>query len=315
MHRASAAVLAIGAVAGAAAACTLLVRVDEEQCTSSADCTARGPAFAGAVCVDNVCVPAAGDGGAEAAPGGPWGCLDTPPLQSDPHELVDVELVAFDVFRPYTLGGTVDGGNDLMLVQGIPEVGVSIVACGPLDPLCASPVAGPAITDDGGITHLSILGDFTGFYLLSRSDSYPTLFYAGRLLAGEPQVTYPTGTLQDTAAAGLGSLLGINVNNDPDAGLGHVFFDVFDCTERHASGISFALPATDAGTQFYLQNAFPNTKQTQTDTSGAGGWLNVPAGNLEVTTTIAASNRLIDTRNIIVRSAAATIVFVRPRVR
>jgi hypothetical protein len=320
MNRVLAAALALGLAAGAAASCSLLLPLDDVQCVTAADCAARGGAFAGAACVNNVCavapvVDGSSDAGSESAPSGPWGCLDEPPLPSDPNEKVDIQFTLFDVFQPWTLGGTVDGGNDLMLLQGTPEVGVAIQACDTLDPLCANPVAVAPLSDDAGVTHVSVLGGFSGFYSMTRADSFPTLFFPGRLLANEPHVSYPTGTLLNQAASGVGSVIGITLNADPDAGLGHVFYAAFDCNERHAAGVSFSLLNTDAGTRFYLQNKFPNTRVGQTDISGTGGWLNVPAGNIEVAMTLVAGNRPLGTRNVLVRSGQASLVFVRPRVR
>ena len=62
-------------------ACTLLLDDSQVQCASTADCRARGPAFANAVCVASVCQQ--GDAGAASDAGsGPWDCLEGPPIPS-----------------------------------------------------------------------------------------------------------------------------------------------------------------------------------------------------------------------------------------
>jgi hypothetical protein len=316
---------AVLGAAAAVAACSLLVPLDDVQCNTAADCTARGPAFAAAACVSNVCTFADGgdagvapDTAVEAAPAvdasGPWGCLQVAPEPSDPGATMQVELIAFDPFQPYTLGGAVDGGTDLQVIQATPEPGISVQPCAILDPACANPVAPAVMTDDAGAATLSINGGFNGFYLMRRSDSFPTLFYPGRLLASEPSVTYPVGMLPYSVAAEIGAAVGVTVSTNPDAGVGHIFGAVFDCTDRHSAGVSFSLN-TDAGTQFYLQNNVPTTAQTQTDVSGVGGWLNVPVGTVTIQLTIAGQTAQLPAYTFFVRPASETLVYVRPRSR
>jgi hypothetical protein len=317
--------LAVAAGSGAvllAAACQLLVPLDEQQCTTTADCVARGAAFAGTVCVGSVCSqldaeggPGDADGtdaGAEAdAPKDPWACLDLPGLPSSTAS-VQIEIVTFDAFQPYVLGGSIDGGNDLTFVQGTVTEGVSVKACDSLSPSCGTPTKGPFFTDDAGVAIFSISGTFNGFYLLERSDLFPTLMYAGRLVAGEPSVQYPTSALGKAEAQQLGVVLAVNVNEDPDAGLGHVFFNAFDCDDRHAANVSFKLENTNQGFLFYLLNNYPSTTARGTDPSGAGGVVNIPSGNLVVSATL--GSRKIGPLNLAVRPAAASLLYLRPRV-
>jgi len=323
---------AIGAGACAAAvACSVLVPLDDKQCSSDADCRARGGAFANAVCSQSVCVaPAQAEGGvdagadaaadasdaSEAAVTSPWSCLASPPGPSDPTQQVDVQIITFDSFQPYTLGGAVDGGNDLQVIKGVPMTGVTVTACNALDPTCRTPVVPSVVTGDAGVAEMTLPGDFVGFFTVARSDVLPTNLYTGRLLAHEPKVTFPDGPLLKQNVQYLGQAIGIDVSLDPDGGLGHLFYTSFDCADRHVAGVSFAL-SSDAGgsSTFYLQNGLPNVHATVTDSSGSAGTVNVPVGNVQLTASFADGGSTIGTYNVFVQPATATIVWVRPRVR
>jgi hypothetical protein len=329
MRRQLVAVVALLGAGGSGVACSLLVPLNAVQCSTDGDCLARGAAFAGAVCVSHVCTSPGSDGGpsdggsqdgpgeAEAAvdTSGPWGCLAFPPGASDPDATVAVTLTLFDPIQPYTLGGSVDGGNDLTILQAAPEPGVAVEACNPLDPFCHTPVTGTFLTDDGGAVTLSLNGGFDGIYYMTRSDSFPTLFYPGRLLVGQTAVGYPVALLPYAEANGLGAALQIQLASGPDAGVGHIFGAVFDCQDRHVGGVSLAL-GNDAGTQFYLQNTVPSTSATETDTSGTVGWLNVPICSTTIQPTIVDPNGpKLPSYTVFVIPGSETLIYFRPRVR
>jgi hypothetical protein len=306
--RAVVALLCVGA-AGAGAlvafpACSVLVPSDEVQCATADDCHARGPAFASAVCVANVC----------QASGGPWDCLDQPSASGvDPASQVDVQILLYDAFGSYTFGGTIDGGNDLTLAEYTPQPGVSVTACSPLDPSCVNPLAGPVTNDDAGVASLSVPGDFTGFYALSRSGSLPGLFYPGtRLIAGGP-TSFPTSMVSTANFMLLQASLGIPANGDTDAGPGLVSLTQFDCNDRHAAGVVFAT-SPSAERTLYVHNMLPTASDGGTAAEGAGVLINVPAGTANVTSALAGPNgRVLSTTSVLVRSGHITLVELRPR--
>jgi hypothetical protein len=192
--------------------------------------------------------------------------------------------------------------------------GVAIQGCAALDPMCGNPTP-PVITDDAGLAHMSVAGDFTGFYQISRSDAVTQSLYPGRLLAHELQVGYPDGPLLTKSVQLLGLSLGIDVNLDPDAGLGHLFFTTFDCDDRHTDGVTVSVSPGDGGTAFYVVGGIPNTGATATDPGGSGGYVNLPAGRVQVRATFADDGGTIGTYSVFVHSAASTVVWIRPRVR
>jgi hypothetical protein len=307
--RAVVAVVCVGA-AGAGAfvafpACSVLVPSNEAQCATSDDCHARGPAFASAICVANVC---------QASSGGPWDCLDQPSAAGvDPASQVDVEILTYDAFGSYTFGGTVDGGNDLSLVDYTPQTGVTVAACSPIDPSCANPLAGPVTNDDAGVASLSVPGNFTGFYALERSGSLPGLFYPGtRLIAGGP-TSFPTSMTSTANFMLLQASLGIAANGNTDAGPGLVSLTQFDCNDRHAAGVVFAT-SPSAERILYIHNMLPTASDGGTAVEGAGVLINVPAGTVSVTSSLAGPNgRVLSTTSVLVRSGHITLVELRPR--
>jgi hypothetical protein len=306
--RAVVAVVCVGA-AGAGAfvafpACSVLVPSDEVQCATSDDCHARGPAFASAICVANVC----------QASGGPWDCLDQPSAAGvDPAAQVDVQILLYNAFGSYTFGGTIDGGNDLTLVDYGPQTGVSVAACSPIDPSCANPLAGPVTNDDAGVASLSVPGNFTGFYALEQSGSLPGLFYPGtRLLAGGP-TSFPTSMVSTANFTLLQTSLGIPANGDTDAGPGLVSLTQFDCNDRHAAGVVFTSSPTAQRT-LYVRNMLPIASDSGTAAAGGGILVDVPAGTATITSSLAGPNgRVLSTTSVLVRSGHITLVELRPR--
>jgi hypothetical protein len=254
---------------------------------------------------------AASDGAASdgAANDAPWGCLDMPPDPSSPSS-VYVTLVAFDGLQPTTFGGPA-GGTDLTLLQGTLLPGVSVSACDAHDPACQTPIAGPTVTDDAGVAHVGVAGTFAGFFSLHRADLLPTLALTGRLLADEPQISFPVWPASLAGMQQLGIALGVAPNLDPTKGPGHLFFTAYDCSDRFAYGVSFVLENTDGGVQYYVLNQYPTTSAQQTDQSGAGGVVNVPSGDVAVAAML--GNRMLAAFNVPVRPGADSTVFVRAR--
>jgi hypothetical protein len=307
---------------GALAACTLFVKLDEQQCAVDGDCTSRGGAFAGSVCVNQVCVAPVAEAAASDAPAGAetsvdagidasdagdgavniWGCLSQPPEVLNPNQQITVTLTAFDALQPITTAGP--SGSDLVPVAYSAVGSAAIRGCLVTDPLCSEPVA-TAITNDAGVATVSLPGDFVGFFDLSTPGYFPSATYPGQLLA-----MLQTGELQLLADA-----LGVTMYTGLDAGVGQAFFEVYDCYDHHAAGIQFTLLG-DGGpdtVQWYLSNGAPSTTATQTDSVGAGGAVNVPIGALTVRATLASTQQVIGTINPIITAGATTFAFVRVR--
>jgi hypothetical protein len=304
-------------------ACSVLLPLGAEQCSVDSDCTARGGAFAGTVCANNVCIhPTApleagpgdgGDGGPDvpdaAVDAGPWGCLDQPPEVLDPNASVATTVILFDALKPIT------ETNPFAPTSYTPVPGLSVQACNILDPQCTKPVTPLVVSNDAGVANVTLPQSFEGFLQVSGAGALPFTVYPGQLPAGESTATFPLAVLGTSETQLLAASLGVPMETNPDAGVGSVFLQAYDCYDQHAAGVSFSLPI-DAGAQtvqWYTSNQLPSPTATQTDSYGTGGVLNVPAGALAATGTVVASNRSLGTTNVIITPGALTYVWFRVR--
>lgn len=309
--------LPIALAAGALlAACSLLVPLNEEQCTVSSDCAARGGAFAGAVCLNNVCVASnqMDEAGADAAvDAGPWGCLGQLSELTTGLPVTTTFFIA-NALDPITTAGP-SGGSDLTVLTYTPVPGITLEGCNPLDVLCSSPVTAAVVSDDAGGATVVVPDDFSGFFQFVGSGYLPSKVYVGHLLADASTFQAPFPMLDVSGTLELASVLKVPMYLDPEAGVGHFFFQVYDCFDHVAPGVSFSL-AIDGGpdtVQWYLTGGVPSTVATATDTEGAGGTLNVPAGAVLVTATLAGTKQIIGTVNVVVVAGSATYGWVRVR--
>ena len=171
------------------------------------------------------------------------------------------------------------------------------------------------VSDDAGIANITLPGTFTGFLQFSGAGSLPSTVYPGQLLADASSETFPLAVLGASEGQLLAASLGVPFETNPEAGVGSAFFQVYDCNDDLAPGVSFTM-AIDAGpetVQWYSNNQLPSTAATQTDSLGAGGAVNVRAGALAVTATLVASNRTLGTTNAIINAGGLTYAWFRVR--
>jgi hypothetical protein len=299
------------AAGGALAACSLLVPLDEQQCTVSADCTARGGLFTGAVCVNNVCVApshtedAAADAGMDA---GPWGCLDQP---AEAPNMMPV-TVTFKIFN--ALDPVVNEGVTAASYTPVP--GVSVEGCNSLDVLCTSPITPQAVSDDAGEATVVVADSFGGYFQFVGPGFLPSILYPGRLLADASTFQPDLGALNTSATLAIASILQVPMLVDPEAGVGQAFAQVYDCFDQLAPGVSFTFGLVDGGpnaVQWYQSSGFPSKYATQTDSQGTGGTLNVPPGSLLMTARLAGTTRILGTANPLIRPGWVTYAWIRAR--
>ncbi len=317
--------VAFAAAAASAAACSLLVPLNEQQCSVNGDCASRGGEFVGAVCLDQVCVKPAPvvdastdsdapvDAGLTYDANDPWACLDFPPEVTNASQVV-ITLNVFDALKSITTAGA-QGGSDFTVLAYDPVPGISVEACGLLDPTCGTPIAAPEVTDDAGEVTFDVEDDFSGFFQFNAANYLPSKLYPGNLQADAATFAPPAAILGTQETALLAYAIGVPMQTDPEAGVGHAFFQVYDCFDRHAAGVAFTL-AVDAGSdtvQWYTQNNLPSTTSKETDSLGAGGEVNVPEGAVTVTATLVASNRVIGSINTVISAGGTTFAWLRPR--
>jgi hypothetical protein len=300
----------------AIAACSLLLPLNDQQCSATSDCAARGGAFAKAVCESHVCVPPApsSESGAPDAAADPWFCLGLPSQVTSPTTQVTITFTVFDALSPVVTAGP-QGGSDFTVISGDFLPGVSIEACDSLDPTCARPVTPLVVTGDAGQATLSLPQTFVDFVQLTNPNYLTAKVYMGRLLADASTFSAPIAFLGTQEASLLAVALGVPFVLDADGGLGEAFFEVFDCFDRLAPGVTFTM-GVDAGpqtVQWYTKNQLPSTTTNVTDALGTGGAVNVPSGALTVTATLAATNRTLGSVNAYVAAGETTLMWVRVR--
>ncbi len=193
-------------------------------------------------------------------------------------------------------------------VTGRPLMGVTVKACSVADVMCATPLT-MGTTDAMGAVALTFprLADrFNGVMEMTGGGTYPTRAYGVRFAADN------TSSLQVPTAMEA-TLLANIAGADLDPTRGSVIFDVHDCMGAHAAGASVVVSTVDTHSQrMYIRGALPDTTATDTDASGIGGYLNVPAGATMLNATVASGGAHIGTYNADVRAGYLQIVVAFP---
>jgi hypothetical protein len=270
---------------GTATACSLLVDVSADQCTTDADCAARGASFAAARCVLSACeVPSLPDASladvaADAPDAAPppvdtkWTCLGKNPPRKPKGAVAKLDLTLTDVLTT------------------APATGLRVKVCANLtDPDCSNP-ASSALLDAKGFVSFSLdtsKGAFDGYIDIvpetADGGSPPVDGSDGTVYM--PSRAYYTsipidGDLVDDfqlirfgSFATFMSLFG----KTADLTKGLAFINAQDCNRQYTAGVSFLVDQIEPGNGFYFKDNQPATTATETDPSGVGGFANVPKG-------------------------------------
>jgi hypothetical protein len=273
----------IALVALALSACTFLLKTDATQCSTDADCHARGGVFATASCVANECV----------APSGPFACLASPP--------------ALPVADGSTLNITMTFVDEVTFT---PYGAVSVRPCPKLDVTCAKPLSAAVTSGNDGVASLTLPKAFDGYLEINSSKTMPALWYFSPLPTTERN--YNVGLLTPASFQTIAQAAGATI--DPNAG--HSFNIALDCTENYgtyAKGVSFTADQHTGGTRlFYLINGLPSTSADQTDASGIGGFANLPPGIVTVTASVAATGQRSGSVSGLIRAGVITYAPIAP---
>jgi hypothetical protein len=83
-----------------------------------------------------------------------------------------------------------------------------------------------------------------------------------------------------------------------------------DCTGAPAKGVSITASTRDAKTIafYYGGNNTPTVNATQTDATGVGGFVNLPAGVIDITLRLVATGQLVGKYPVFVRKGSATTI-------
>lgn len=243
--------------------CSVLLDAAEEQCKTDGDCAARG--FSSSTCVAGVCTGGGGSGGGD---GKPWSCVGNVTWPTK-----DANVPASATVRVIRLLGQ----------EPFPDLTVKI--CPPFDLACAAPL-GEVKSDADGLLTLPVYKGFDGHFFAPSPSSFPEM---------APMLVYlfppPAGVEKEPRDANLNlasvaemssiaQLGGVEVK----AGLGHIFFTVYDCNMARAKGVSAKTDVVDTTTKviYISDSGVPSDVLTETETRGEGAIINVPPGFVTV---------------------------------
>lgn len=269
-------------------ACSLALDTSGAQCRSDGECASRG--FAGARCVDEVCV--AGDAGADAA-ATQWACVGHVTWPSTGPAKVKLSLPVVDV------------------LTGKAPVGVSARLCPKLDPSCSSPLTGQVgINATSGLLEATLDAGFDGYIELTSPSITPALFFVTRPVWQDTALVsvLPVVSKQgfEQIAGAIGATLDLTTK-------GHLFALASDCDAQPAAGVRFEVDKSNADTKAYYMIAnVPVGNSSATDASGSGGFLNLSPGFAKTTGYVSATGARLGEAGFAVRAGAVSYVRVLP---
>jgi hypothetical protein len=242
--------LLVGLLGWAVSGCSFMIDPDRVQCSRNEECAQRGEAFAGTVCTNHSCQPPK-----------PWECLDQV------------------VWPPASQGNVMVALNLVDLVTQQPVSGVEAQVCNKLDTTCSSPLVSGLVSDSLGRLVFSIQSGFDGYLQSTSTGLMPFLYFFYPPVTSDRDVP-AIPILQDTGLATFATLAGGNVM----AERGHLLARAYNCLGKTAEGVRFSSPEGDNSTvPFYMIKGIPSIKNSETDSSGNGGLLNLPPGTATLT--------------------------------
>lgn len=279
-----------------------MLDTSEPQCSSNADCKARGSKFANTICSrENTCVT----GNASSSSGGNtdprFACANEAPPSPDTSRQVELEI-------RYTDFSTGNSPSD-----------ISVRLCANTDPTCANArrsLSGDAsdagtgyVKPSNGTVTGTVEYGFEGFLEVATGTYSPTFRYTSPPLK-EEHTTFDQLLLRTQEIAFFAQQLGSEYESS-DHGL--VFVLAQDCDRQPLSGVRFEADVEDeAMVPFYVNNSTPTTSVDRTDALGRAGFLNAPARIITFTAFMAEGDQRIGSASVLVRAGAATTVAVLP---
>jgi len=252
--------------------CSLRVDANRVQCSQDSDCAKRGPAFAGSVCLANICT---------SDP--KWSCVGDPP----PTIPTGTFRVTFHVQE---------------VVGSAPLPGVTAQLCRKLDLTCEKPL-GKALSDDKGTFTMAVDGNFDGYVQLTEPSIAPSLYFFNPPVSADADLP-PISLASPLIAAGIAFQAGGTLLADH----GIMLLTTGDCLSQPAANISYSVGGTrDPATFiFYLVAGLPTSDTTSTDSTGYGGLVNLPPGVATITAVLNPEQRKVGTISLLVRAGFVT---------
>jgi hypothetical protein len=225
--------------------CSAIVDAGRFQCSSNADCTKRGSAFANTTCVDNFCKAT-----------DPWSCAKHATLVAKSSKPVSIDFTLFDAVSQQAVAGA-----DAEL-------------CGKLDLECSAPMS-KIQTDAEGAVHFDVPPLFDGYVQLSADGYDPTMLFLPPSVQSIALGEFPLTTMVAT------SVLGNQLGKPLLPGTGRVLTTITGCDMQTTEGVSLTGENMgDDAAGFYAVGGFPSFSAVSTDSSGFAGFVNVAPGSI-----------------------------------
>lgn len=274
-------ILVTAAVLGPLSGCSVITDSDRVQCSVTADCTSRGPDFAGTECVESVCQ--------RLTPVDPkWGCLNEPPP-----EIGD---------GPFTV--TFSTSN---ILTQVPLDNADVKLCRKIDVNCDDPEL-ETTTDGNGAVTMQVTAGFAGYVTFEKPSLIGT---EDEITPGvyvfNPDVNSDMEIAVQIATPGIITALSASAGalQLPDRGV--LLLNAVDCQGAQAEGVIFSAEGQDADARvFYTTDGLPDTEATSTDESGFGGFINIAEGTVNVSASVEETGLLIDNTSLIMRMGGIT---------
>ena len=190
----------------------------------------------------------------------------------------------------------------------------TIKQCKRTDLGCETPIETQTTNALGEATFAAVAAGGAGlddYFEMTEAAYEPTLWFS--VASGSFQVTEGMRLETRFIAKETWSLLTGVIAAAPDATRGHVAFLAQTCTGAGAAGVSVKADATDAATtSAYIDGGLPSTKAKETDTSGAGAFVNVLPGPVVLTGKLVSSGSVVGTTTVFARAGFITTTNVIP---
>jgi hypothetical protein len=161
----------------------------------------------------------------------------------------------------------------LSLASGTVPKEVVVRACAQRDVNCTNPLTPDIPIDAEGWVDLPLYDGFDGFLEIRGPEIVSTLFFYQEPLSTTSRLDVaPLGVVEKTLLPMLTAAIG----TQQDPALGLVYLRAFDCKNDEALDVRYTIDKR--GVPFYFVAGLPSAARTETDSSGLGGFLNIPEG-------------------------------------
>lgn len=262
--------------------CSLMLDASKVQCSEDSDCVEHGSDLS---CVDHVCV--------KPTVSSPWACLGDVAWPGGTSAKVSLALPVVDV-----------------ITSAFPQ-DLQVRACSKLDVYCTDPLnATVDVSSTPGLLKVALDSGFDGYLELTSPTITPALFFVVEPVRKDTTLTSALPVVSPQGFEGIAQAIGTTLDL---TSMGHVYALASDCTGTAAAGVRFEIDKESAQTAaYYMINNTPVSSAPATDSSGAGGFLNLPTGFLKLTGYVSATGARIGVAGFLVRKGAVSYPRVIP---